>query len=73
MASKRRYIVADLDWERPGIIRLIHSREYYIRLRQQEDTEVFRWGCLILRFIIGFNVYYRKSTCTRLWDHQVTA
>ncbi len=73
MASERRYIVADLDWERPGITRLIHLREYCIRLRQQEDTEVFRWSCSILRFVIDFNAYYRRSTCTRLWDHWVTA
>ncbi len=73
MASERRYIVADSDWERSDIIRLIYSREYCIRLRQWEDTEVFRWCCLILRFVIGFNIYYRESTCTRSQDHWVTA
>jgi len=73
MVSERRYIVADLNWERSGITRSIYSREYCIRLRQQEDIEVFRQHCLILRFVIGFNTYYRKSTCTRLWDHWVTA
>ena len=66
-------MVADLDWGRPGITRLIHSRGYRIRLGRREDTEVFRQGCLILRFVIGFNAYYRRSTCTRPRDHQVTA
>ena len=65
MASERRYMVADLDWERSGIIRLIYLREYCIRLRWWEDIKVFRWSCSILRFVIGFNAYYRKSTCTR--------
>ncbi len=73
MASERRYMVADSDWERLDIIRLIHLREYCIRLRQWEDIKVFRWCCLILRFVIGFNTYYRESTHTRLWDHWVTA
>ena len=73
MASERRYIVADLNWERPGITRLIHLREYCIRLRWQEDIEVFRWSCLILRFVIDFNAYYRRSTYTRPQDYWVTA
>ncbi len=73
MVSERRYIVADSDWERSGITRLIHSRKYCIKLRQQEDTEVFRQSYLILRFVIGFNAYYRRLTCTRPQDHWVTA
>ena len=73
MASERRYMVADPDWERSGITRSIHSREYCIRLGQQEDTKVFRQHCSISRFVIGFNTYYRESTHTRLQDHQVTA
>ena len=42
MISERRYIVADLNWERLNIIRLIYLREYCIRLRWQEDMKVFR-------------------------------
>ena len=73
MASERRYMVADSDWERLSIIRSIYLREYCIRLRQWEDTEVFRQHCSILRFVISFNTYYRESTHMRLWDHWVTA